>query len=197
MQNSEARPARGRCGRITWCVIWVVISLLVIAAAIAVTIVLATFGSGYSIGAAAVLIFLAILFIVVPAIASGIVCCYRGGRYEARVVWTVVVCSLATVFGLAPFFHVIAAVLAIAEITVGEGEDHASVLSLAVLATILNIIASVSSIFLCTASSFYVWGQRPGAPAERKKLVTKKEESKFTEEEVEEKEMEEIEKTAS
>lgn len=174
MQSAEERPVRGRCCRITWCVIWVVISLLVIVTAIAVTVGLATLGSGYSIAAAAVFNCLPILFILVPAIGSGVVCCYIEGRYEAAAVFTAVMCSLAIVFALVPFFHVIAAGLAIAETTVGKNADDASVLSLGVLATVLNVVAAVASIFVCTTICIYLWRRRPVRATDKKKLVVEK-----------------------
>ena len=108
------------------------------------------------------------------------------GRYEASAVFTAFVYSLATVFALAPFFHVIAAVLVIAEIAVGKGDDDASILSLAVLAIILNILSAVASIFLCTTTCIYAWRRRPPTAREEEKLVPKKEESKFSETETKE-----------
>ena len=188
MRITEARPTRGRCG-IVHCIIWEIISFLVIAAAIAVTIALATRGSKYSIAAAAVLVCLAVMFIVFPVVACGLCCC-NAGKCECGAVRTAVVWSLAIVFKAAPFFHVTAAALSIVELTKGKGEDNATVESLAVLATILNVVATVVSIFLCITTCTYVCRRRPATATEQEEeqLVPKKEESKLSETEMKEKE---------
>lgn len=187
MGNPEKRA---RCKRICCGVTWAVISLIVMMAAVAVTIALATRGSGYSIAAATVLVCLELLFLVVPAIGCGVFCC-KAGRWEADVMLTTVVCSLASVLALAPFFYVVAAVLSIAEIALGKGDDDVTLVSLAVLAAVLNMVAAVASILLCVMSCMYVCRQRPGRATkqEEETLVMKKKEVKMSEmEQQEEKE---------
>lgn len=88
--------------------------------------------------------------------------------------FTAILCSLAIVFALVPFFHVIAAGLAIAETTVGKNADDASVLSLGVLATVLNVVAAVASIFVCTTICIYLWRRTPARATDKKKLVVEK-----------------------
>ena len=189
MQKIEPQPTRGRCG-IVCRIIWETISFLVITAAIAVNIALATRGSKYSIAAAAVLVCLAVVFIVFPVVACGVVCCYKAGKYESGALCTALVWSLAIVFRMAPFFLVTAAALSIVELTKGKGEDNASLETLAVLATILNVVATVASIFLCITTCVYVCRRRPATATEEceqeeEQLVIK--ESKLSETEVKEK----------
>lgn len=186
MQNSQERPTRGRYSRIACCIIWEIICLLVIAAAIAMTIGLATQGSKYSIAAAAVLVLLAIMFVVFPAIACVVVCGCRAGKYECAAVRTAVAWSLVVVFRVAPFFLVTAAVLSIIEITMGKGQDDASVLGLAVAAFFLNVVAVAASIFLCTTSCIYVCRRIPARATkegeqEEERLVPKEKEPKSSE----------------
>jgi len=164
------------------------ISFLIITAAIAVTIALATRGSKYSIAAAAVLVCLAVVFIVFPVIACSIVCCYKAGKYESGALCTALVWSWSIVFRMAPFFLVTAAALSIVEITKGKGADNASLETLAVLATILNVVATVASIFLCITTCVYVCIRRPATATEQEEelqLVSKKKESKLSETEME------------
>lgn len=179
MRSSEKQA---RCYRAVCGITWAILCLIVMIAAVAVTIGLATRGSGYSIAAATVIVCLEILFLLVPAIGCGVLCC-RARRWEADVMLTTVVCSFATVLALAPFFYVIAAVLSVVEIAMGMVEDDVIVLGLAVLAAVVNMLAAVASISLCIMSCLYVCRQRPARATmqEVETLVMRKKELRLSE----------------